>query len=80
MVGPGAMAPYGGGGGRRRHGGYVRVQDPAKGFFLAGSTVMAMNGLVRVLQCLALYGFVLFLLLRVAFLALVNDETESSNH
>ncbi len=45
MVGPGAMAPYGGGGGRRRHGGYVRVQDPAKGFFLAGSTVMAMNGL-----------------------------------
>ena len=45
MVGPGAMAPYGGGGGWRRHGGYVRVQDPAKGFFLAGSTVMAMNGL-----------------------------------
>eukprot|EP00946_MAST-07B_sp_MAST-7B-sp1_P003035 g3035.t1 len=45
MVGPGAMAPYGGGGGRRRHGGYVRVQDPAKGFFLAGSTIMEMNGL-----------------------------------
>ena len=44
MVGPGAMAPYGGGG-RRWHGGYVRVQDPAKGFFLAGSTVMSMNGL-----------------------------------
>ena len=45
MVGPGAMAPYGGGGGRRRHGGYVRVQDPAKGFFIAGSTIMEMNGL-----------------------------------
>ena len=46
LVGPGAMAPYGsGGGGGRRHGGYVRVQDPAKGFFIAGSALRNMNGL-----------------------------------
>ena len=46
LVGPGAMAPYGGGGGGgRRHGGYVRVQDPAKGFFVAGSALRDMNGL-----------------------------------
>jgi hypothetical protein len=46
LVGPGAMAPYGGGGGgSRRHGGYVRVQEPAKGFFVAGSALRNMNGL-----------------------------------
>ena len=46
LVGPGAMAPYGGGGGGgRRHGGYVRVQEPAKGFFIAGSAIRQMNGL-----------------------------------
>ena len=46
LVGPGAMAPYGGGGGGgRRHGGYVRVQEPAKGFFIAGSALKGMNGL-----------------------------------
>ena len=45
LVGPGAMAPYGGRGGRRRTGGYVRVQDPAKGFFVTGSSIRSMNGL-----------------------------------
>ena len=46
LVGPGAMRPYGGGaGGGRRSGGYVRVQEPAKGFFIAGSAVRDMNGL-----------------------------------
>ena len=45
MVAPGAMTPYSGGGGRRRHGGYVSVRKPADGFFVAGSTIKAMNGL-----------------------------------
>ena len=47
LVGPGAMAPYsrGGGGRGRRHGGYVRVRDPAFGFFVAGSTIKGLNGL-----------------------------------
>eukprot|EP00945_MAST-04E_sp_MAST-4E-sp1_P007759 g7759.t1 len=44
MVGPGGMVPHTGGG-RRRHGGYVRVQDPAVGFFLGGSSIEEMNGL-----------------------------------
>jgi hypothetical protein len=42
MVGPGGMTTYGGGG--RRHGGTVRVRDPGKGFFIAGSTLSEMNG------------------------------------
>jgi tetratricopeptide (TPR) repeat protein len=47
LVGPGGMVPHSGGGGRRRHGGYVRVQDPAVGFFISGSSIKAMNGLYR---------------------------------
>ena len=41
-MGPGSMAPYSGGGGRQRGFGYVR--EPAKGFFIAGSTLRDMNG------------------------------------
>ena len=42
MVGPGGMTTYGGGG--RRHGGTVRVREPGKGFFIAGSSLTDMNG------------------------------------
>ena len=45
LVGPGAMRPYSPGGGGRRHGGYVRVQDPAVGFYIGGSSIKALNGL-----------------------------------
>ena len=47
LVGPGAMAPFsgGGGGGRRGPTRYMRVNDPAVGFFVGGSKDEAMNGL-----------------------------------
>ena len=38
LVGPGAMSTYSGGGRRRRPTSYVRVKDPAVGFFVAGSS------------------------------------------
>jgi hypothetical protein len=38
LVGPGAVTTYGGGGGGRSRG-YGYVQDPAKGFFITGSTL-----------------------------------------
>merc|ERR1711934_282851 len=44
LVGPGAMTPYsGGGGGRQRSYGYVR--EPAKGFFISGSSIPQLNGI-----------------------------------
>ena len=45
LVGPGAMRPYSPSGGGRRHGGYVRVQDPAVGFYIGGSSLSTLNGL-----------------------------------
>ena len=45
LVGPGALSTYGGGGGRRRAASYVRVQDPAAGFFVGGSSNEGVNGL-----------------------------------
>jgi len=45
LVGPGAVGSYQGGGGGRRHGGYVRVQDPSVAFFVAGSSIRELNGL-----------------------------------
>ena len=45
LVGPGAMSTYSGGGGRRRPTSYVRVKDPAVGFFVAGSSEEGLNGL-----------------------------------
>ena len=45
LVGPGAVSTYGGGGGRRRATSYVRVQDPAAGFFVGGSSNEGVNGL-----------------------------------
>lgn len=45
VVGPGALSPYSGGGGRQRARSYVRVQDPAVGFFVAGSSNDGINGL-----------------------------------
>ena len=39
-MGPGSMQPYAGGGGRQRSYGYVR--EPAKGCFIAGSTLREM--------------------------------------
>ena len=45
LVGPGAMSTYSGGGGRRRPTSYVRVKDPAVGFFVAGSAEEGLNGL-----------------------------------
>ena len=42
VVGPGGVTTYGGGG--RQHGGYVRVRDPGKGFFVGGSTLWGVNG------------------------------------
>mmetsp|Transcript_34582 Transcript_34582/g.44587 ORF Transcript_34582/g.44587 Transcript_34582/m.44587 type:complete len:264 (+) Transcript_34582:18-809(+) len=45
MVAGGGMTPYGGGG--RAHGGYVRVRDPGKGFFVAGSSIREVNGLYQ---------------------------------
>ena len=43
LVGPGAMSTYSGGGGRRRPTSYVRVKDPAVGFFVAGSSERGLN-------------------------------------
>ncbi|CAK9061982.1 DnaJ homolog subfamily C member 7 homolog [Durusdinium trenchii] len=40
-----ALAPYSGGGSRPRSRGYVTVREPAKGFFIAGSSVDDMNGI-----------------------------------
>ena len=45
LVGPGAMSTYSGGGGRRRPTSYVRVKEPAVGFFVAGSAEEGLNGL-----------------------------------
>ena len=45
LVGPRAMSTYSGGGGRRRPTSYVRVKDPAVGFFVAGSSEEGLNGL-----------------------------------
>ena len=42
LVGPGGVAPYGSGG--RRHGGYARVSQPGKGFFVGGSSLDGVNG------------------------------------
>ena len=39
-MGPGSMQPYAGGGGRQRS--YGCVHEPAKGFFIAGSTLREM--------------------------------------
>lgn len=44
LVGPGGMTPYSGGGGGRRHGGYVQIRDAVNGFFVAGSSIHALNG------------------------------------
>eukprot|EP00929_Paragymnodinium_shiwhaense_P088864 TRINITY_DN49173_c0_g1_i1.p1 TRINITY_DN49173_c0_g1~~TRINITY_DN49173_c0_g1_i1.p1 ORF type:complete len:656 (+),score=63.68 TRINITY_DN49173_c0_g1_i1:98-1969(+) len=44
LVGPGTVGSYQGGGGGRRYGGTVRVQDPPVGIFIAGSSIMEMNG------------------------------------
>ena len=40
-----ALAPYSGGGSRQRSRGYVTVREPAKGFFIAGSSIDDMNGI-----------------------------------
>ena len=45
LVGPGGMTTYGGGG--RRHGGYARVSEPGKGFFVAGSSLTGVNGVYQ---------------------------------
>ena len=45
LVGPGAMTEYSGGSRRRRGGGTCYVDEPAKGFFVAGSSIEAMNGI-----------------------------------
>ena len=42
LVGPGGMVEYSGGGGARR--GWGTVSEPAAGFFVAGSTLKALNG------------------------------------
>jgi hypothetical protein len=43
LVAGGGMTPYGSGG--RRNGGFVRVRDPGKGFFIGGSTLEGANGI-----------------------------------
>ena len=45
VVGPGALSTYGGGGSRRGPSSYIRVQDPAAGFFVGGSSEEGLNGL-----------------------------------
>ena len=50
LVGPGGVAPYGSGG--RRHGGYARVSQPGKGFFVAGSSIEGVNGVFERVQSL----------------------------
>eukprot|EP01047_Picozoa_sp_COSAG01_P009463 COSAG01_NODE_389_length_17708_cov_111.404452_3_plen_213_part_00 len=45
-VAPGGVAPYSGGG-ARRGGGWGYVRDPAEGFFIAGSSIKAMNGVYK---------------------------------
>ena len=45
VVGPGALSTYGGGGSRRGPSSYIRVQDPAAGFFVGGSSDEGLNGL-----------------------------------
>ena len=45
VVAPGGVTPYaGGGGGGRQFGGYVRLNQPVLGFFVAGSSIDALNG------------------------------------
>ncbi|KAL1496579.1 hypothetical protein AB1Y20_014184 [Prymnesium parvum] len=46
LVPSGGMVPGGGGGGGggRRFGGYVHVSEPPVGFFIAGSSLLRMNG------------------------------------
>lgn len=45
-VAPGGVAPYSGGG-ARRGGGWGYVREPAEGFFIAGSSIKAMNGVYK---------------------------------
>ena len=45
LMGPGALTEYDGGPRRSRSRGSVRVQEPAYGFFIAGSSFDEMNGI-----------------------------------
>ena len=45
LMGPGALTEYDGGPRRSRQRGSVRVQEPAHAFFVAGSSLDAMNGI-----------------------------------
>jgi tetratricopeptide (TPR) repeat protein len=79
------MTPYGGGG--RAHGGYVRVRDPGKGFFVAGSTIREVNGVYQRVHTLPskfheLHGYQLVYLNQITkwYMALVDKPSPEKGY